>query len=106
MAVEYLDVHDGYHGAVFILPKKQAADIEKKLSASISPPPQTTAAACEAERTPTSGLVLPIKLSGLQLPAEYRVLLYEQLVTELRQAHPANSYLRAGDVQQDQDALR
>ena len=98
MAVEYRDLHDGYHGAVFILPKEQAADIQKRLEVSISPLPQATAASCEAERTKTSVLLSPIKLSGLQLPAEYRVLLYEQLFTELRQAHPANTYFRAGDV--------
>jgi hypothetical protein len=45
-----------------------------------------------------SVLVAPIKLTGVELPAEYRVLLYEQLMTELIQTHASNVYLRAGDV--------
>ena len=98
LTIEYLDAHEGYHGAVFVLPKKQAADIQRRLTASMKPPPKTNAASCGAERTPDSVLVAPIKLTGVELPAEYRVLLYEQLMTELRQNHVSNVYLRAGDV--------
>ena len=98
LTIEYLDAHEGYHGAVFVLPKKQAADIQRRLTASMKPPPKTNAASCAAERTPDSVVVAPIKLTGVELPAEYRVLLYEQLMTELRQNHVSNVYLRAGDV--------
>jgi hypothetical protein len=98
LTIEYLDAHEGYHGAVFVLPKKRAADIQRRLTASITPLPKTGAASCEAERTPDSILLAPIKLTGVELPAEYRVLLYEQLMTELRQTHSSNVYFRAGDV--------
>lgn len=98
LTIEYLDADEGYHGAVFVLPRKQAADIQRRLTASIRPLPKTNAASCEAERTPNSVLVAPIKFTGVELPAEYRVLLYEQLMTELRQTHSSNVYFREGDV--------
>jgi hypothetical protein len=97
MAVEYRDSHDGYHGAVFVLPRKQAVDLQRRLMVGISPQPTTSAVSCEAESTPNSVLLAPITLSGSKLPPEYRVLLYEQLMTELRQANPTYSYFRAGD---------
>jgi hypothetical protein len=68
LTIEYLDAHEGYHGAVFVLPKKQAADIQRRLTASMKPLPKTNAASCEAERTPDSVLVAPIKLTGVELP--------------------------------------
>jgi hypothetical protein len=98
LTIEYRDAHEGYHGAVFVLPKKRAADIQRRLRVSIGPLPKTSAASCEVERTPDSVLVAPIKFTGVEVPAEYRVLLYEQLMTELRQAHSSNVYFRAGDV--------
>jgi hypothetical protein len=32
LTIEYLDAHEGYHGVVFVLPKKQAADIQRRLA--------------------------------------------------------------------------
>jgi hypothetical protein len=98
LTVEYRDADDGYHGAVFVLPKKQAADIQRRLAASIRPLPKPIVASCEAERTPNSVLVEPIKFTGVKLPAEYRVLLYERLMEELRQAPSSYVYFRAGNV--------
>jgi hypothetical protein len=98
LTVEYRDVHNGYHGAVFVLPKKHAAEIQSRRAASIRPLPETSVASCEGSRTPGSVLVEAIQFPGVKLPAEYRVLLYEQLVEELRQTHSSNDYFRAGDV--------
>jgi hypothetical protein len=98
LTVEYRDADDGYHGAVFVLPKKQAADIQRRLAASIRPLPKPIAASCEAERTPNSVLVEPIKSTEVELPAEYRVLLYERLMEQLRQAPSSYVYFRAGNV--------
>jgi hypothetical protein len=42
-------------------------------------------------------LIASIDESGLQLPAEYRVLLYEQLVTELRKSYAGGTVPRVGD---------
>jgi hypothetical protein len=98
LTVEYRDTDDGYHGAVFVLPKKQTADIKRTLKASIRPLSKASAASCEAKRTPDSVLVAPINFTGVKLPAEYRVLLYEQLIEELRQTDPSNDYVRAGDA--------
>ena len=41
LTIEYLDAHEGYHGAVFVLPKKQAAPCRKSsltISLSHRPP--------------------------------------------------------------------
>jgi hypothetical protein len=98
LTVEYRDADDGYHGAVFVLPKKPVADIQRRLAASIRPLPKPIAASCEAERTPNSVLVEPIKSTGVNLPAEYRVLLYERLIEGLRQAPSSYVYFRAGNA--------
>jgi len=36
--------------------------------------------------------------SGVTLPAEYRVLLYEHLITELQARRPSDTYFCAGDI--------
>ena len=97
--VEYRDPHEGYHGTVFMLPTKQAADLQQKLLARISPPEPVQAPACSAATAkPDSVLFAPIEVDGVELPAEYRILLYEQFITALRMTRPSDTYLRAGDT--------
>jgi hypothetical protein len=42
-------------------------------------------------------LVAPIQVSGVELPAEYRILLYEQTIKELKIKRPEENFLRVGD---------
>jgi len=98
LTVEYRDSVQGYHGAVFVLPTKQALGLQQKILAKVSPPQPMAVTACpDAPQSAASVLVAPIEASGVDLPAEYRVLLYEHLITELQFRRPSNTYLRAGD---------
>jgi len=99
LSVEYRDPHQGYHGAVFVLPAKQALGLQQRILANITPPLATSAAACsDAPPISASVLVAPIEVSGVDLPSEYRVLLYEHLITELKSRQPSDTYFRAGDI--------
>ena len=99
LTVEYRDPQQGYHGAVFVLPTKQALGLQQKILAKIAPPQPTPAPACsDAPPISASVLVEPIEVNGVDLPAEYRVLLYEHLITELKSRQPSDTYFRAGDI--------
>ena len=79
LTVEYRDVHEGYHAAVFMLPTKQAAEIQQetqqKILAETTPLPMVQPVVCrDAGGTPNSVLLAPVDVSGMELPAEYRAL--------------------------------
>ena len=98
LTVEFIDGHDGYHGAVFQLPSQQADKIRDQLATSVTASTEPPAPVCtDTGAQPRSVVLASIALSGVELPAEYRVLLYEQLVKQLRARQPAYTFLRAGD---------
>jgi hypothetical protein len=96
LTVEYRDVHDAYHGVVFVLPGHKAAAVRDQILAGLTPPVEQPASSC-AEPVPGSVLVSPIQVRGIELPAEYRILLYEQMIKELKIKRPEDKILRAGD---------
>ena len=96
LTVEYRDLNDAYHGVVFVLPLKKATAVRDQILAGLTPPVEQPASSC-AEPLPGSVLVAPIQASGLDLPAEYRVLLYEETITELKIKRPEDKIFRAGD---------
>jgi hypothetical protein len=96
LTVEYRDIHDGYHGVVFVLPVQKAAVVRDNIMANLTPPVELGAFSC-AEATPGSVLVSPIQVSGVDLPAEYRILLYEQTIKELKTKRPEEKFFRVGD---------
>jgi hypothetical protein len=96
LTVEYRDIHDGYHGVVFVLPVQKAAAARDNILANLAAPVERTAFSC-AEPTPGSVLVAPIQVRGIELPAEYRILLYEQTVKELKTTRPGEKFFRVGD---------
>ena len=97
LTIEYQDVHSGYHGAVFEVPKSQAEIAQQQLMAfAVSPRQEPNTSGCNGGPTSKTLLVAPIDESGLQLPAEYRVLLYEQLIAELRKSYVGGTVLRVG----------
>ena len=95
--VEYRDPHQGYHGAVFILPTREAAEFQSHLVSSTAVPPVALPVPCTAAVKSHAVLFAPIR-STVPLPTEYRALVYEQLLSELRRSSPSESYIRAGDV--------
>jgi len=99
LSFEYHDETGGLHGAVFVLPKGTASALEKRLSAQVVPHPQPPAVACTTDQAkPDSIQIDPIEASGIEVPAEYRLLLYERLFANLQKQLPTYKLLRAGDV--------
>lgn len=99
LSFEYHDPTGGLHGAVFVLPKGTASTLEERLSAQVAPHPLPPAVACSADQVKPDSIQLdPIEASGIEVPAEYRLLLYERLLTNLQQSLPASKFYRAGDI--------
>ena len=96
LTVEYRDIRGGYHGAVFALPFKSAAALQGAIAEYITPLTPAVETSCSTPRS-NSILIAPIEVQGVELPAEYRVLLYEQAHHALNIADTTNSYLRPGD---------
>jgi len=96
LTVEYRDLRDASHGVVFVLPLQKAAALRDQLLSSLTTPLTQPASSC-AEPLPNSVLVSPIRVSGIDLPAEYRVLLYEQTIKELKIKRPEDKIFRVGD---------
>jgi hypothetical protein len=97
LTVEFIDAHEGYHGAVFQLPSQEAASIRDQLVPTVTAPVEPPARVCTGAQ-PRSVLLAPVAASGVELPAEYRALLYEQLLKQLKAKLPADTFLRAGDL--------
>ena len=99
LTVESLDEHDGYHGVVFAVPFQKANAIREQLTVSLVPVVKRSAPPCsEGASAPQSVLLAPILVSGIELPSEYRILLYEQLYKQLKTHNPSDSFLRTGDL--------
>lgn len=98
LTVESLDDHGGYHGVVFAVPFQKAAAIREDLIANLVPPAVISPPPCSGtEPRPRSVLLAPITVTGIALPDEYRILLYEQIYKQLKVRDPNDSFLRAGD---------
>jgi hypothetical protein len=98
LTIEYLDRNGGHHGAVFEVPKTQAVLAQQQLVSRIVAIPVTESHPCSGLGLPDAILVEPIAATDVELPAEYRVLLYEQLVDQLRVSNGAGTVYRTGDT--------
>jgi hypothetical protein len=98
LTVEYRDSRGGYHGAVFEVPKTQAANAQQQLLSFTQPPPVDLPKDCDGSIAPHTLLLSPIVATGIDLPAEYRVLLYEQMVEELKKSSGNAAIIRVGDT--------
>ena len=97
LTIEYVDVAGRDHGVVFFVPKSSAQALSDRMSPQLSQTTRPLPHACvEGASSPTSVVVEPIVSRGLELPAEYRVLLYEGLIAELRDSKGPLTYTRAG----------
>jgi hypothetical protein len=98
LTIEYRDKNNGYHGAVFEVPKTQAAVAQQLLASRIVTPPVIESHPCSGVATPNAILVEPIAASDVELPAEDRVLLYEQLVDRLQASNGVGTVYRTGNA--------
>jgi hypothetical protein len=98
LSLEYHDELGGLHGAVFVLPSDKAGDLQERLSAKLLSPALPQAVPCSVDQVkPNSILLDPIEAKGIDVPAEYRLLLYERLLSELRSRLPEYKVYRADD---------
>lgn len=100
LSIEFRDIHGGYHGAVFALPVKSGDAFKSAITARTPPPhPIPDPVACNAAApVPNTVLLASVKVEGVDLPAEYRVLLYEHIHHVLSTTDLADSYVRPGDT--------
>jgi hypothetical protein len=98
LTIEFQDNNSGYHGAVFEVQKTQGAIAQQQLLTLISPPPLSASQPCIGVGSADTIRVEPITSADVELPAEYRVLLYEQLVTQLRATVDVANVYRMGDT--------
>ena len=96
LTIEYVDVAGRDHGVVFFVPNSSAQALSDRMSPQLSRTTPPLPHACvEGASSPTSVVVEPIASRGLELPAEYRVVLYEGLIAELRDSKGPLTYTRA-----------
>jgi len=100
LSIEYRDIHGGYHGTVFALPMKSGAAFQTAIAARTPPPhPIPDPLVCNAATpVPNTVMLASVKVEGVDLPAEYRVLLYEHIHHVLSTTDLTDSYLRPGDT--------
>jgi len=98
VTVEFLDPRDGYHGAVFTMPRHATEEIPQEvLAARSTGTVDSRVESCNGmSAQPTSLTLLPIETEGSEVPAEYRVLVYERLLERLRTAQSRWQVHRAG----------
>ena len=98
LTVEFRDERDGYHGAVFVVPTQSAKALSDLVLPKVERLPPTAPLACSNVRQDEGSVMLElIAVSDVDLPSEYRVLLFERLFTELHKDSPSIRYIRAGD---------
>jgi hypothetical protein len=99
LSLEYHDESGGLHGAVFVLPSDRAGALQERLSAKLLSAALPQAVPCSVDQVkPNSILLDPIEAKGIDVPAEYRLLLYERLLAELRPRLSEYKLYRAGDA--------
>lgn len=98
VTVEFLDPRDGYHGAVFTMPRHATEEIPQEVLAARSTGTlDSRGGSCNGvSAQPTSLTVLPIEADGPEVPAEYRALVYERLLERLRTMQSLWQVRRAG----------
>jgi hypothetical protein len=103
LTIDFVDVHGGKHSAVFTMPPIQADAGLAKFSAiptTIHPP--TAAMACtNAAINPGSVLVDAPDWEGAQVPAAYRGLVYEHVMSRLQSVKGVSHVYRNGELPSD-----
>lgn len=102
LTVEFSDSKGGYHGAVFYL---QSADADRAIHAfaeTSSVPREAKSNACQFAAAYPRSLLVQAPVSELtDLPAAYRVLVYEHLIDRLRKARGVERVFRDGESSGD-----
>jgi hypothetical protein len=100
LTIEFRDERNALHGTVFLLPKNEAVQAQQQLGPQTAPAPvETPHGSCQTSggAPPDTIQVAAIAVQGEPVPAEYRVLLYEQLLRQLRKEGSFTGVYRVGD---------
>jgi hypothetical protein len=98
LTFEYHDQRGSLHGAVFILPKGEAEAIKQSIDPELVAYSQNPPEGCSTHHMqPRSILVAPIDSQDVDVPAEYRLLIYERLITDLQHKLVDYAVYRSGD---------
>jgi hypothetical protein len=98
LSVEFNDSRGGYHGAVFYLPANEAEAALQSFSQMPAVHREAVNAACHGGPVvPGSVLVAAPDWDPVQVPAAYRVLVYEHLIDRLQRLQGVGHIYRAGE---------
>ena len=102
LSAEFRDSNNEYHGAVFVLQPKDIAAVQQALGSGITAvdaPVALVPAACPADQVRKHTVRLaPIQVEDSSLlPEEYRVLVYEYLIKQLKSEKDLQAVYRDGD---------
>jgi hypothetical protein len=100
LTIEYLDISGQYHGAIFLAPADDIANLEQEIfPAYANPPAQATAIPCA--RGEVQANTVQVDMIGMEetsaFPPEDRALLYENLIKQLQSEKTIAAVYRAGD---------
>jgi hypothetical protein len=99
LTLEYHDRKGGIHGAVFIVPQDEAEAIKQRINPELISYSEKQPKKCSApDVLPESILVNLIDVQGVDVPAEYRLLIYERLITDLQHKLIGHAVYRSGDA--------
>lgn len=99
LTVEYCDESGGYHGALFNLPKGQAASLQEAIGEVSAKAPSVTAP--QGAKDPTIGWAIqvqPLEPGDSTVLPEFLVATYEHLIEDLEKTHRYAAVLRSGDT--------
>ena len=101
LSVEFRNSTNEYHGVVFVLRPEDIAIVQRELGAGLAAggAPTIVPAACPTDQVKRGSVRLtPIQADGTSLlPEEYRVLIYEQPISQLQRAKNPPPAYRDGD---------
>lgn len=98
LTVEYTDNKGGYHGAVFLLPAKEADRALQSTALVQVVRAETPKTACQSSYIKErSVLVAAPNWENAEVPAAYRALVYEQVIDRLRRVEGIGHVYREGE---------
>lgn len=105
LTVEFRDVRGAYHGAVFLLPERDAAHVLEIYSQDVQPVQTIVTGstltspmgACAPTSGPKSVLVPSPRWNNVDVPAAYRAMVYEHIVDRMQQLKGVARVIREGE---------
>ena len=106
LTVEFRDVRGAYHGAVFLLPEKDATHVLEIYSQAVQPVQKIVTGstltspmgACARTSGPKTVLVPSPRWNNVDVPAAYRAMVYEHIVDRMQHLKGVARVIREGEA--------